>query len=327
MKNAQTTEQRQAGALNPMHARLRVLAEDALRAQPYALRERGGDAEPMLIKQSLVKGLSAFLASSTLPALFSKDGELIRTPNASLAATTITLDAALIRNSRVAQAGAHMFIHRDPTRAVATGETGVIATESRASAFRVIEAAKFSSVDVDSEDEVTVSALPVHVAAIDFTQAVAKSFRVEIPRSDRKDVSMELICCELTAALTLGLARAADELLLSKISEATPANFTLALAASQGLRFAELSAIVGTSGNGANVSEDGHLRAAGISAQLTDAVSPTIVGAFSRAAVAIGESVDIYFQRTDKSGLIQATAWSSMLALVPDPSKFWKLPA
>lgn len=327
MKNKQQATQPREVISEPMNARLYVLVDEALRAQPYTFRERGGDAAPLAIKQSTVKGLSAFLKTSELPKLFNANGELIRAPEGSPAATTITLDAALIKNSRVAQAGSHVFVHEDQTKALAVGRTGVIAMESKPSALRVIDAAKFSTVDVEAEDDVTVSTLPVSAAKIDFTQAVAKGFRVEIPRSERKDVSTELICSELVSALALGLARAADEVLLSAIASAAPPNFSIALAAARGLKFSELSAIVGTSGNGATVSQDGHLRTAGVPAELTDTIAPTIVGAFNRAGVAIGENVDIYFQRTSKNGLLALTAWSSMLALLPASKFFWTVPA
>jgi hypothetical protein len=114
--------------------------------------------------------------------------------------------------------------------------------------------------------------------------------------------------------------------LLSAIAATTPANFSLALAAAQGLKWGELRAIVGTSANGATVSQDGHLRAGGVPAELTADTASTIIGAFSRAGVAIGESVEVYFERIDSSGLLAVTAWASMLPLVPDASKFWLVP-
>ncbi len=327
MKNKQQPNNRASAAdTEPMQTKFRALIEEALRAQPYSFRERGGDAEPILVKQSTIKGLSAFLKTAALPSLFNASGELIRTPKGSPAAATITLDSALIKNSRVAQAGAHVFIYEDSTKALATGLTGDVVMESRASAFRLIEPAKFSTVDVDEEDDVATSPLPVSAAGIDFAQAVTKGFRVEIPRSDRKDISTELLCSELVAALTLGLSRAADEVLLSKVATSSPETFTINSVASQGVKFGELRALVGTGlGTVAKVWPDGTLRTCeGVPAELTDTVSDTIIGAFNRAGVAIHESVDIYFERIGKSGLLACTAWTSMLPLVPDVTKFWK---
>lgn len=329
MKNKQQQPiQLKSAADEPMHARLRTLIGEALRAQPYSLRERPGfPDDPVAIKQPLAKGLSAFLATETLPALFDEKGELVRTPKASPAATAIRLEAGLIANSRLAQAGAHVFVHADPTTARPTGLTGLVVMESKPVAFHTIEAAKFETVDVDSEADVTLSALPVSRANIDFEQAIAKAVRFELPRSARKDVDEELLCAEIVAAMTLGLSRAADEVLLTAIVATTPGNFSMARAAAQGLKWGELRAIVGRSANGATVSEDGTLRAGGVPAELTADTASTIVGAFSRAGVAIGESVDVYFERTSKSGLLAVTAWASMLALVPDASKFWVVPA
>lgn len=296
--------------------------ESARRAQPFFLRAPGGDEEKtQAVKQSMVRGVVACLKTGDLPGLFDEGGTLIRTPGAVSAASTIRLEAGTINTSRIASAGSHIIVRPEQAHAIATGVTGLVAMESIASDFRAVEAAIYGT--VAGEGDAPVIAYPVGVAHIDWDQAVAKGFRLEIPRSGRLGVGSGVICREIGIALGLGLGRAADEALLSKIIASNPTPFTLAKAAAQGLKFGELRGLVGIAGNGAIISPSGDLRAAGIPSELTGDMTATIVGAFDRAAVAIYEKVDVHFERTDTNGSLSVTVWAHLVPLLPDPEKFW----
>jgi hypothetical protein len=305
-----------------LHTTFRKLIDDALRAQPFVAHTPIGYQEPVaMIPQAIAKGMMVLLKTEDLPTLFDNDGELIRVPNGAPAATTVRLEAGVVAASRVAAAGTHVIVYPEQSRALAVGSVGDIVLENKPGSFRTIEAAQFSTVSDDAD--VPVSPMPVNAAGIDWSQAVAKGLRIEFPRRSRKDVDADLLCAEIVAALTLGLGRAADQVLLSEIAATLPAPFKLANIAAQGLKFGELRGLIGTAGNGAQVVQDGTLRAAGIASELTADTAVTIVGAWNRAAVAIHEAVEVHFERISKKGDLAVTAWAHLLPLVPDSSKFW----
>lgn len=306
-------------------AAMRRLMEDAASAQAHRAHTPAGFQEPTaFFPTAAARSIVASLKTENLPALFNSDGELIRTPKAAPAGTTVKIDAGLVAGSRVAQAGAHVVAVpeaitplRDPR--------GTIATQTIPKFFRTIQAAKFAAVDIDNEDDAPLIALPVLSAPIDWKTAKTFGVRFELPRSARTLIDPDQLSAEILAALTLGLSRAADECLLAALGAETLAPFTLAAAASQGLKFAELRAIVGTNAAGASVGQDGQLRAAGVRAELTGDMAGTLIGAWDRAGVAVRDDLAIHFERTSLSGALAVTAWVGMLPLVPDPTKFWTL--
>ncbi|WP_237384570.1 hypothetical protein [Xanthomonas campestris] len=115
--------------------------------------------------------------------------------------------------------------------------------------------------------------------------------------------------------------------LLSALSAASLANFSLAAAAAQGLRFADLAALIGTSATGATVGQDGVLRAAGVAAELTDATAGTFVGAFNQAAVILDREVRVVADRHSLDGELLVTVFTSAAALVPRAGVFFKVAA
>lgn len=306
-----------------LHNTITKLIEEASQAQATRAHTPVGLHEPTVyISVPAARSTVACLKVENLPALFDKGGRLIRTPNSAPSGVSIKLDAGLVAGSRVAAAGAHVVVfpeaftpRQDPS--------GTIAVERVPAALRNIEAASFGTVDVDSEADAPVIPLPVFVAAIDWTDSVAKGVRIEIPRSARRRVETEQLSAEIVASLTLGLARAADQVLLAALAAAPLAPFTLAHAAAQGLAFAELRALIGTAGAGALVDQDGALRAAGITAELTGDVAGTFVGAWNRAGVAVKDDVSIHFERLDTAGSLAVTVWANMIPLLPDANKFW----
>ena len=315
------------GSLESMlHKTLQTLMDEAGRAQKHRAHQPVGMHEPThYIAEPAVRSTIACLKTSKLPALFDKDGRLRRTPNAAPAGVTIKLDAGLVAGSRVANAGAHIVIYPEATKAHAVGRSESIATESVPAYFRNIEAAAFGTVDIDAEADAPVIALPLLSAPIDWKSAAVKTkgVRFEIKRSERRRVEPDQLTAEIVTALALGLSRAADDVLLSALAAAALTPFTLAKAAAEGLLFDELRGLVGTSGAGATIGQDGALRAAGIATELTGDMAGTIVGAWNRAGVAVNEDVSIHCERIDLAGSLAVTAWASMLPLVPDTNKFW----
>lgn len=310
---------------NLVHA-IRSVMADAQNAQNHrAHTPVGMQAPTVYIPTSAARSVVVTLKGDSLPDLFDADGRLRRTPIAAPSSDEVKLEAAIIRNSRVANAGAHVLIYPEQSKAHAVGKTGGIAFETIPGAVRSIEAAPFATINVNTAEEVSVSARPIHVAGIDWEQSIAKAVRWEIPRADRRSYNPDpdKLVAELIASLTLGLSRAADEVLLSAIAATTPEAFTLAHAAAQDLRFGELRAIVGTGGAGAQVNQSGALHVAGVPADLTPDHAFTIVGAFDRASIAIRDDVTVIFERIGTAGVLAVTAWASFLPLLPDSNKFW----
>jgi len=191
-------------------------------------------------------------------------------------------------------------------------------------AFPRLEPATFSNVADDADVAVSAN-LPMHRATMDWSQAQGVAVRFEVPRSTQKDYDQELFSDELLLALALGLGRATDRLMLAAVAAATPAPFSLAAAAAQGLKAGELRALIGTSANGAEFRADGQLTAVGIAAELTADMAGTLVGAWDRAAIAISNDVHLLAERTAKNGTLAVTALAHMIPMLPDSSKFWSV--
>lgn len=308
---------------------LRTVMDDAAKAQPFRDHTPiGMDAPTVRMAISTARLTVACLKSDNLPDLFDRNGRLRRTPQAAPSSDTVRMDAAVITNSRVASAGAGVVIVPEASVARAVGKDGPLAFERVPGFLRNIEAGEWSTVNVDALPEVSVSPSPIVSAEIDWSIATAKAIRFVVNRKERMRYGdQDELCNEIIAALTLGLARAADEVLLSDLSARALANFTLGAAAAEGLAMGDLRALVGTGGQGAAVGQDGALRAGGIAAELTAEMSGTIVGAWDRTAVAVRDDVNIFFERTGLAGEMAITAWASMQSLVPSASKFWKLTA
>lgn len=300
--------------------------EEARRAVAFTHHTPPGFDEPThIVRKSPSISREINLNRAFLPSLFDKDGKLIRTPAAKIAATTIPLSAAILNASRVAAAGAHVIVQPEPSRAVPTGKTGDVVLQRNATAFRTVSAAHFGI--VADGDDVPTAPHPALSAEIDWQSSVSRALRMEFKRTDQRALESGFLHAEIVAAIVMGLARAADEVLLAAIAATAPTPFSLAKVAAQGLKFDELRGTVGTAGAGATVNQDGDLRAAGIPSELTADLAATIVGAWDRAAVAIHEDLPIHFERLNTQGDLVVTAWANLIPLVPDQAKFWTVPA
>lgn len=272
------------------------------------------------------------LNASYLPRLLAKDGNLSTAPLdviQTMGGERLTLSAAILNLSRVASVGSHIIVREDPNQALPTGRDGLISLVSVAKFFNTIESAPFITIANDSD--ITASLLPVSRDQIVWDNSLNKAVRFEIKRKDIKQIGNDVFVGEIMLSLIMGLARAADEILLNRIIESLPAEFDPSLVATQGLRFPELSAMIGTNGTGAFVTANGELVAkpnisgwsGGIHAELTGDIDQTIIGAFNRSAVAIHENISITCERRNLQGDLVVTAYANMVALMPDPSKFW----
>ncbi|RMV68142.1 hypothetical protein [Pseudomonas coronafaciens] len=227
------------------------------------------------------------------------------------------LSVTLLNNSLVAQAGARIIIVPGPEQAT----TGAGVNVQHPAAFVVVEAGKFEAV----ADGVDLAASEIPLKRTELAKDVpAVGIRFDLTRRQLKDLSDDVTTDAIWTAIGMGLANEADRLLLTKLNAAALATFTLGDVAARGLRFAELSAVIGTNANlSAEVAADGVLRTKGVPAELTNAIAGTILGAFNRSAVAIGDDLRLTALRTLNGGC-QITCFVNMEALPPDLTAFWK---
>lgn len=255
-------------------------------------------------------------------------GRATYSPAATEAGKVTKLDGALIAASRSMQAGAALISVPLPATGagfgVEFGTSDVFVMQRREASFDVIEAAPFAV--VEDGDDVAALALPISRHLVDMDTIPAFGFRVELSRADQKKYGDGLLSDCALVSIALGLARAADAVLLAAIAASAPASFSLAKASARGVYFAELRALIGTAGTGADVGADGALRAAGVAAELTPDTAGTYVGSFGRSAVAISEDVRLIAERTNVAGDLVLTCWANMQALI-DTSAFWSVAA
>ena len=233
----------------------------------------------------------------------------------------VTLSDALLKASRVAQAGAHIIPISIAPAPVDAG-TGVAWYDQPAS-LSVITHAPFATLADGAT--LTPVAFPALRASITIGDAPTAAVRFEIERTNLKAEKEDVTAWEVMTALILGIAREADRVLLAAIATATSTPFALAAAATKGLMFDDLRALVGTAATGANVGADGVLRASGIAAELTDAIAGTYVGAFTRSAVAVHDDIRLLIERRDVTGKLAITAFVNMEAILPDSAAFWSV--
>ncbi len=314
-----------------IHCDLRDLMHDAIYAQPRRAHIPQGATEPSgYFPAPMKRSLIVPLRTTNLVGLFDADGNLTHTPAGALAGEVVTLHGGIIANSRVAQAGAHVILRTESSNAFQVGKTSdAVVFERTPSRFVNIDAASFATVAEDADAPAVALSSIVHAADLTaaWDGATMKAFSMELKRSDLHRVKTDELLAEVMTAITLGVARAADALLLSAITAATPDAFTLASLASRGLRFGDVRALSGTAATGAAVGADGVLRVAGVPAELTANMAGTLVGAWDRAGVAVNDEITVIFERVDPNGRLALSVFATMLPVVPDASVFWKVSA
>lgn len=270
------------------------------------------------------RSLTAVLSGSNLAELFDSQGRLRRTPNAAPSSGEITMDAAVIANSRAARAGAGVLVLQDRPEPIAIGSTGDIAFQHVPGFVRNVDPAVWQTVDVATLAEVTPNSNPITSVQIDWNNATAKAACFEFTRARRLTYGDQTQLIEqIVAALTMGLSRAADEVLFSALAGLSLETFSVAKAAELGVSFGELRAIIGTDADAATVGTDGALRANGIAGDLTADMPGTIIGAWDRSVIAIRDDIKIHIERTGLAGEMKIVAWAAMLPVVPVPQYFF----
>jgi len=305
------------------------LIEGAQRALGYQEILPGGDYD-RATRRAKIAGVNGrvSLGREMLPALMDQDGRITRAPAARPGSEKMTLDAAAAGFSRVAAAGAHLIRLPDEGLAVPiAGASGVIALQNRPAGLRLIEAATLAAVPLtDGEGTIAAAPLPMPEATIDRDALTQRAVRFEIKRGLQKDRAPGELEAEIYTALTLGIGRAMDAELLAAIVATTPAAYTASAAASLGLSWSELRALVGTAGAGA-APDHGALFVQGMPAELTADAAETIAGAFNRSAVVYHDMAEVLIERRSAAGDLVVTAWLGMAALVPTPGAFWTVGA
>lgn len=245
-----------------------------------------------------------------------------------------TLNAALIANSLVVAAGANILRIPGPITQQpdidAAGNRREIRFEEVARHFLVTPAGKFAQ--VADGDELTLSDSPYLVASFNDTTAPSYGIGYQLSRQQLKHTfaDPDTVLRAVNGAIEKGIARLADSVLLahleSNAATLADANVTTiaAAAAAKGLRWADLSAVAGTSATGVTLDSTGKLRVAGVAAELTDTIESSVIGSFERAAVALDDEVRLTVKRTDNAG-VEVVAWVTASPLVPSNDYFWKL--
>ncbi len=295
---------------------------EAQRALPYDVRHRPGMDEPQLLPKRAAALRTLVMKQTSVRV--DKDGKIIVGTGGNMAGETISIEKAIFRGSRFAQAGGNLVFlpeHDDPKFIESGSDSKIMTLRSEPVSFSVVNAATFEEVadDADTPD----SDLPLFVSTITRTGQKSFGVRFKLTRANQKARGEQTTADELLASIVAGITKVVDVLATEAILANTPTAFTLAKAASAGLRFGELKALVGTDATGALIRNDGRLTASGIEAELTDATDKTLIGDFSMSAAVIGPDLQILVSRLNKNGDVHVTAWLSAEAVCPDAGKFW----
>lgn len=268
-----------------------------------------------------------------VPAFADNPLRTIRTalPTGTEAGQKTTLDHALIAGSRCVAAGSRIIVI--PAAEEAQSINGEVVFQRRDIRFDLIEAADFTR--VPEGDDLPVATLPIYSDPVDLDIMPLVGVHVALTRSEQRQYADGQLAASAMASIAMGVAKAADTVLLGTILDNNPTDFTLAKAATAGLRFQELRAMCGTAGTGAVVAANGGLVAVanmstdtgGIAAELTDVMAETVIGDFSRSAVAVHEEIQLVADRTSTQGDLALTVFVGIQALLPRKDVFWKLGA
>lgn len=259
---------------------------------------------------------------SALPDLIDNDGRFTKTPTAVPANETVTIGSAALAGSVCAQAGAHLLEIVDLKPHMGNGAPVLEEVQNK---FGVIRPADLHVIDLDAsgDGDLTASDLPTAWQTLDRDTLTSRGVRYELTRAQILDRGRDALAGDVLRAIAAGLGRAVDAEILGAIVAASPDSFNAASVAASGLRWGELAAVVGTNGAGVGTPiAAGEIHVQGVPAEISPAVSETVLGAFDRAACFVQPEVDVLVERTRVGGLI-ITAWTAMQAAVPDTGAFW----
>lgn len=243
-----------------------------------------------------------------------------------------TFNGIIAARSLVAAAGAEIIRIPGPMTQQADiddeGNRRLLKQQEVPRHYIVVAPGKFAAVADDAE--ITLSGAPYLVASYDDATAPSYGIGYQLSRQQLKhEFPDDTVLRAVNSAIEQGIARLADSVLLTDLNTkaATLTDATVdavaKAAAAKGCRWADLSAIAGTSAAGVTLGGEGTLRACAVKAELTDTIATTIVGDFSRAAVAIDDELRVTAKRIN-NGAVEIVVWCNAQALVPDSAYFWK---
>lgn len=316
----------------PQQNPLAVVDEQARNASPFQEKWTPGFDEPRLIPQNaaastmldlgrnlVIDSEMAHMLGLVTPDVdhdHSFDVPFVNVP----AADTMEIDPldVLRTNSSVARAGSRILVAQVAPTEVREGIQLMFHQEQL---LRSVDPAPFALV-ADGAEAGT-SSHPTHDALFNWTNCPSYAFRTKITRADRRSIGGDGLRAAIMIAVLKGLGELADKLVLQAILAATPDAFSLGAASARFAKFDELRALVGTAGTGAVVGQDGILRANGIMAELTAAASQTVIGRFTRTAVAIRPELSVHAHRINNNGDTEISVFCNAQSVVSNPDDFW----
>jgi hypothetical protein len=225
-----------------------------------------------------------------------------------------TFGSAVLNDSRFLQAGGRLVSFEPVKETVG----GAMAFAQRPARFEILTAPSVAI--LPDGDDVAVGSLPIESALVNLSDAPNRAVFFNLTRAQQKSRPEAEWDFLVAHSLGLALARSCDEVALGAIAAGASSTWSLASAAARGHRVADLRAIAGTSAAGATFAPDGTLRVAGIRAEITNAIAATVAGSFSRAAVALHDSMHLIVKRNSVEGDVQFILHFTIHALVPNAS-------
>lgn len=300
--------------------------QEAARALPYHATKRQGSDEPHYIKKPAASLRSLVITSAALPIL-NAQGQLASDPKGNMAGEMVPCSTAIANGSRVAEAGASLVFlpEHDAPQIIGPEKVAMLNHPNYPRHFVNVDPALFAEIADDQDTPET--ARQIHLAPINLDDLRQHSVRVRVNHKEQADRGAEQVANEILASIMAGISRTVDKVFLDTVLATTPEAFALTKAATKGAKIGNLRALVGTAGAGAAIRDDGALTAAGIPAELTAAMSETVVGWFERGAVLLGPDLSILAERLNTNGDLTVTAWFSLNAVLPDSGNFWTVGA
>ncbi len=248
-------------------------------------------------------------------------------PDASTPGSVVPLDKALVTGSRCVDAGSSVIIV--PAYGDAKVINGEPVFEQRDVHFDLIEPTKATR--VFNDEELPTAKLGIFRDYVNLENMHQVGVHVSLSRAEMRQYNKGQLAASAMASIVLGLGRAIDQTITYTILRGKPAVFSLPSVAVAGLRFGELRALCGTNAASASINSAGQLvvmtngpqDTGGIAAELTDVMAETIVGDFSRCAVAVHDEIRLVADRTNARGDLTLTAFIGIQALLPRRDVFW----
>ena len=161
----------------------------------------------------------------------------------------ISIADAIFRNSRAAQAGMGIKFLEHLTPQFLGKDSDIMAMVEQPLDFAVVNPGQFALIGDDAEQ--SVSTLPLFLKSISRQNQKSYGVSYRLSRKQQNARGEEQTASEVLSAIYTGIARIVDKLALDAILANSPEAFTLAKAATSGVRFADLRALIGTAGSGA----------------------------------------------------------------------------